>query len=86
MRGFPKWINTKEDLETCQKLFPEDTKEKLRGWIGDATKAAADLSAQVAEAEKKPPVEIPVVTQMIPHLSRLGLSVDDAHKAIEAKT
>lgn len=49
MRGFPKWLSTKQDFLNCLQDYPEETKRLLRGlaadrYIWEAVKELTDRS------------------------------------------
>ena len=33
MQGFPKWFNTRQDVDLCLVEYPEEMKAKLREWL-----------------------------------------------------
>jgi hypothetical protein len=73
MRGFPKFMNTPQDLENCKKMFPEETKTKLASWVND--------SKPVEVTDEKTGVRTSV-TNISPHLAKVGLTVETASLVI----
>jgi hypothetical protein len=69
MRGFPKYLNTAQDLENCKKLFPTETKAKVSGWVND--------SKPVEITDEKTGIKT-TVTNISPHLGKVGLTVESA--------
>jgi len=74
MRGFPKHLNTAEDLEACRRMFPEETKATLDTWVSD--------SKPVEVADEKTGVKT-MVTNISPHLTRLSLAAESAKVVAE---
>jgi hypothetical protein len=90
MQGFPKWFNTRADVEHCLKEYPEQMKAQLTTWLNDrySWQATAQLASKdagtedethrIEEREDSSIWQLEWVEKTADHLSRLGITVEEA--------
>ena len=99
MQGFPKWFNTRQDVENCLGIYPEQMKGKIREWLknrfvwvtsGEIASRAAGIEGDTHRIIEEAPVPGRIVylqqeLQEDPgaHLFRVGLTVAEAEGMIQ---
>lgn len=90
MRGFPKWFNTRADVDTCLAEYPEQMKTRIKEWhddrycwqpVGELTNVdvGVDDATHKVEARDDGTVwQLELVEDLNNHLTRLGITVEEA--------
>lgn len=98
MQGFPRYLATREDVQNCLELYPEQTRDRLRdlidsrfiwtttGTLAEGDEGITDDTHRVI-TEETSPGETSRYQQELQedpncHLFRLGLSVEEAEGMI----
>lgn len=94
MKGFPKWFNTRHDVELCLQEYPQQMKAQLQEWLtnrhcwtvsGEIIPPETGIEDDTHHIEQR---EDGTLWQLVyaedpnSHLARLGISVQEAEEMI----
>jgi hypothetical protein len=92
MVGFPRWFNTRQDVELCLKEYPDQMKAKLREWkkncycwqpgtqLVDDDAGIEDETHMIETRDDGTRWQIALVEDSNGHLARLRITGEDADK------
>ena len=98
MKGFPKWFNTRQDVELCLAEMPDEMKAKLTQWqsermtwlttrkLADPSQGITDDTHRVTEVDNPGGVTEYYQEEYTEdpgcHLARLGISAEEVQEMI----
>ncbi|MEN6615977.1 MAG: hypothetical protein ABFD12_05430 [Syntrophorhabdus sp.] len=90
MKNFPQWFNTRQDVENCLAMYPNEMKARIAAWLDGrfSWQAAAQLENEaqgiIDDTHKVEILDDGTIWQLEyiedpnNHLARLGITVDEA--------
>lgn len=94
MKGFPKWINTRADVELCLQEYPDQMKTKLREWLNNRNcwtvmgeivspdVGVEDDTHHIEQREDGTIWQLAYIADPNNHLARLGITIVEAEAMI----